>query len=412
MKRKNQHLLRKIVPMLLILVLCGTGTAALGSHPPAAPTAVKNVQELEAYFGNLVNYGDPPSLVFVVVKNGQTVYSRAFGLADGPQQIAATPDTVYHWYSTTKIFTAVAIFQLQEKGLLHIDDPVTDYLPFFEVSYPSSTSPRITIRNLLNHSSGIPDNTPAVVGWMHLEGQPALDQTAFLAEILPDYSRLNFEPGSESVYTNVGYMVLGAIIERVSGKTYEEYIRENILQPLKMDRTDFVYRTDMVSEAAVGMHPVVSLPSIFLPLTYGTRLPGFIREIRDGRMWFNRFHADSNPPTGLIGPAGDLGRFVAAYLNGGEVEGQRILLPGSVEYMAKNGHLPAHSPQIDWPVQGLGWEICGQTEALCLEGGGGGAGFGSAIRLLPEQSLGLVILANSTNIDRRSILDLAASLDW
>ena len=74
--------------------------------------------------------------------------------------------TVYHWWSTTKIFTAVAIFQLQEAGLLNIEDPVDKYLPFFDVQYPTAESTQITIKHLLNHSSGIPDNVPAVVGWM------------------------------------------------------------------------------------------------------------------------------------------------------------------------------------------------------------------------------------------------------
>lgn len=411
MKQKKKRVLTTMLSIMLVLVVCVTGTVALGSHPPAAPETVANVQELETYFNKLVNYGDPPSLVFTVVKDGQPVYNRAFGMADGPKQVSATPDTVYHWYSTTKLFTAVAIFQLQEKGLLNIDDPVVTYLPFFDVSYPSAASPQITLRHLLNHSSGIPDNVPAVVGWMHLENEPALDQTAFLAKVLPDYSKLDFEPGTKSVYTNVGYMVLGSIIEKVSGETYEDYIRGDILQPLKMDRTDFVYTTAM-PEAAAGMHPLVSLQSIFLPFTYGTRLPGFIREVRAGRMWFNRFHADSNPPTGLIGPALDLSRFAAAYLNEGELDGQRILSPASVEQMTTEGHLSASGPQIDNPVQGLGWEICAQDGSPCLEGGGGGAGFGSAIRLLPDRHLGLVLIANSTNIDRQSILNLAASLDW
>jgi CubicO group peptidase (beta-lactamase class C family) len=411
MNQKKKRSLTTMLSGMLVLVLCITGTAALGSHPPSAPETVANIQELESYFDELVSYGDPPSLVLAVVKDGQPVYNRAFGMADGPKQVRATPDTIYHWYSTTKLFTAVAIFQLQEKGLLNIDDLVITYLPFFDVSYPSATSPQITIRHLLNHSSGIPDNVPAVVGWMHLEHEPALDQTAFLAKVLPDYSKLNFEPGTKSVYTNVGYMVLGSIIEKVSGETYEDYIRENILRPLKMDRTDFVYTTAM-PEAAAGMHPLVSLQSTFLPFTYGPRLPGFIREVRTGRMWFNRFHADSNPPTGLIGPAIDLSRFAAAYLNAGELDGQRILSPASTEQMMSEGHLPSSGPQVDWTDQGLGWEICAQDGTPCLEGGGGGAGFGSAIRLLPDRQLGLVLVANSTNIDRQAILDLAASLDW
>ena len=80
------------------------------------------------------------------------------------------------------------MLQLQEQGKLKIDDPVANYLPFFTVAYPSAASQPITIRNLLNHSSGIPNNVPALVGWIHHVDQPRLDQTAYLAQVLPDYA--------------------------------------------------------------------------------------------------------------------------------------------------------------------------------------------------------------------------------
>jgi CubicO group peptidase (beta-lactamase class C family) len=407
MKKKLVKSGKTIGVVFLIIVLLATGVSVLAPKPPPPPKTASSMADLETYLNKLVEYGDPPGLSLVVVKNGNPVYTRAFGLADGPNQIPATPDTVYHWWSTTKMFTAVAIFQLQEEGLLNIDDPVIKYLPVFDVKYPSSSSQPITIRHLLNHSSGIPDNMLAVIGWMHLENQPRLDQTALLEKVLPDYSKLNFEPGTQAVYTNVGYMVLGAIIEKVSGQTYEDYIVEHVLQPLEMKHTNFVYTNDMLPDAAVGMHPVISFQSIFLPFAYGNRLSGFIREIKGGRMWFNRFYADSDPPTGLIGSATDLSRFVAANLNGGELDGQRILSQSSVDTMMHEGYISSSGPQTDWPTQGLGWEICGEGEH-----GGGGPGFGSAIRLLPNESLGIILTANSTNIDREAILALVASLAW
>ena len=234
----------------------------------------------------------------MAVKDGALVYSKGFGLADGPNNIPATPDTVYRWWSTTKIPTAIAILQLHERNLLDIDDPVADYLPFFDVVYPSDDSEIITIRHLLNHSSGLPDNMPEVVGWFHTVDEPQLDQTALLEEVFPDYAELIFEPGDHAEYTNVGYMTLGAIIEAVSGQTYEDYVVEQVFQPLRMNQSNFVYTDEMLPYAAVGSHPQISIESVLLRFLYDN-LDEFIRERTDGKIWFNRLYADSDPPTGV-----------------------------------------------------------------------------------------------------------------
>jgi len=412
MKNKKKISFAKILPFLLVTVFCLATVVALIPRVSHAPATVDDLAELEGYLKSLTAAGNPPGLSLVVVKDDEIVYNQAFGYADQPAALIATPDTVYHWWSTTKMFTATAIFQLAETKRLNLDAPVADYLPFFQVEYPSSESLPITIRHLLNHSSGLPDNLPAVVGWMHFEDQASFDQTDLLIKHLPDYSKLLFEPGTQSSYTNVGYMVLGVIIEQVSGETYEEYIRNQILTPLKMEETDFVYRETMVTSAAVGMHPLLDFQSAFLPFYYNGRLSKLIREVKDGKMWMNNVLADSNPPTGLIGPAEDLARFVTAHLNNGGLEEYQILSAASIHEMMTASYITTQGGQVDFSVQGLGWEICGQGEYFCLQHGGGGPGFGSAIRLYPDRSLGIVLTANSTNIDRVGLMNLVASLDW
>jgi CubicO group peptidase (beta-lactamase class C family) len=410
--KKFTGVLKTIGIILLAIVVLVTGTALLAPKPPRPPEAAAGLAEVEAYFEELTAFGSPPGLSVVVVKDGEIVYNKAFGLADGPNNVPADPETTYHWWSVTKMFTATAIFQLQDEGKLDIDEPAVKYLPFFDAQYPSTGSPAITIRQLLNHSSGLPDNVPAVVGWMHLEGDPRLDQTALLQKELPNYSKLIFEPGTKSQYTNVGYMVLGAIIEQVSGQSYEEYVVEHILQPLKMDHTDFCYTDEIRPQAAVGMHPLMNVQTLFLPPIYGKRLPALVREVKNGNIWLNRICADSDPPTGLIGPAPDLARFVAAHLNGGELEGRRILSQASVASMMLDSYIQGGSLQTDYSTQGLGWEICGEGENLCLAHGGGGPGYASALRLYPWRSLGIVMIANGTDLDGEAILDLLAGLDW
>jgi CubicO group peptidase (beta-lactamase class C family) len=400
--------------VVLVLVLVVVGYVLLRPKPPQPPEAVASLGEAEAYLDELVESGTPPGLSLVVVKDGVIVYSRAFGLADGPNNIPATPETVYRFWSVTKISTAIAILQLHEGNLLNIDDPVADYLPFFDIVYPSDNSETITIRHLLNHSSGLPDNMPEVMGWMHTEeeDEPRLDQVAFLEEAFPDYQELIFEPGDHAEYTNVGYMVLGAVVEVVSGQIYEDYVVEHIYQPLGMNHTNFVYTDEMLPYAAVGSHPRISFESFILPFLY-ENWGEFIREKTGGKMWFNRLYPHSDPPTGMVSTTTDLARLMLAYLNNGELDGAHVLSPETIEMMTYDSHVVGvDNGNVDRPFFGLGWGIFPEGGRLYLDHGGGGPGFGTEVRIYPEESLGLAVVANDTTYDPELILDLFASLDW
>jgi CubicO group peptidase (beta-lactamase class C family) len=400
--------------VLAAALIAGATLALLQPRPPQPPGNPASAADLDHYIDALAAYGTPPSLSVVVVRNGQVVYQRAAGLADGPHRIAATPQTVYGWWSMTKLLTAAAIFQLQEQGKLKLDDPVLRYLPFFAVTYPSAGGSPITIRHLLNHSSGLPDNVPALVGWIHHADQPRRDQSAYLAEVLPAYSRLRFEPGDHGEYTNVGYMALGAVIEAASGQTYEDYVRAHLLEPLGMDLTDFVYTEAMLPHAAVASHPWLSVESALLPLMV-RNWGSYVRETRGGRMWLHRFYANAAPPTGLIGPATDAARFVAAMLGGGALGERRILSAASVRSMIEDSHVPGRNGEAaSYPglQYGLGWHIVPEHGRLRIQHRGGGPGFGSEMRLYPTEGLGMVVIANDTTYDRDAILYVAARLDW
>src|SRR5687768_12560698 len=158
---------KMLLSLLVVLVFLSIGLYTFAPHAPATPQQVVDKTELETYLNRLVASGNPPGLSVVVVKDGDIVYNNAFGFADGPRKIRATPDTVYHWWSMTKIPTAIAIMQLQEQGKLDLEEAVTKHLPWFEVKYPSGESRAITIRDLLQHSAGLPDPIPAMIGWVH-----------------------------------------------------------------------------------------------------------------------------------------------------------------------------------------------------------------------------------------------------
>lgn len=389
-----------LLSIFVVLLVITAGLYAFAPHVPTVPKQIHSKAELEAYLNQLVTSGNPPGLSVVVVKNDKVVYSNAFGYADGPRKIKATSETVYHWWSMTKIPTAVAIMQLQEQGRLHIDDLVTEHLPWFDVQYPSANSPALTIRHLLQHSSGLPDTVPAMVGWVHYDDITP-NQTAVLKKYLPDFNTLKFEPGTQAIYSNLNYMVLGAIIEAASGQTYESFIVENILQPLDMSQTNFVYSSTMAEQAAAGSLPVVHAYTPLLPALLDSK--ALIRERNGNLMWMNRFYIEATPSTGLIGPAPDVAKFMLMYINHGTLDNKLILHPESVSVLT--GTHP-----IDG--RGLGWLVGESNSERYIDHAGGGAGFATIMRIYPDQNLGIAILANGTDLDREGLAELLKSLDW
>jgi CubicO group peptidase (beta-lactamase class C family) len=403
--------------VLALIILMGLAFLVLRPKPLKTPASVMDVAELETFLDELAghNADSPPGLSLVVVKGEEIVYQKGFGLADGPRNQAATPDTVYNYWSMTKPFTAMAILQLYEGGHLDLDAPVTDYLSFFKVQYPSDNSQVITVRHLLNHSSGLSNNVPEVVGWVHTDGGKDWNQTELIRNRLPDYAKLAYEPGSEGRYTNVGYMLLAALIEAVSEQSYEDYVRAKILLPLGMSRTDFVYTQAMMEDEATAAHPRLDFQAVLLPLLVDD-VDSLVREKRDGMLWFNHVYSDQNGPTGLIGPATDMACFLMAYLKGGELDGQRVLAEETVELMTSDAHIAAgktpEASAYDEVDHGLSWFVVPQGDSFYLAHNGGGPGFATGMRLYPDHDLGMVIMANGTYLDTIGILDLVASLDW
>jgi len=386
--------------IVIILLVTSTILYVIAPHPPRTPKQADDLTELELFLDRLVQSGNPPGLSLVVVANGKIVYNKAFGYADGPKGKKTEPDTVYHWWSMTKIPTTIAIMQLHEQGKLNLEDPVIKHLPWFDVIYPSDDGPVITIQHLLQHTSGLPDTIPAMIGWVHFD-DALRNQTEVLKLRLPEFNKLRFIPGEKAAYSNLNYMVLGAIIESVSGQSYETYIDQNILQPLGMSQTGFVYTSTMAMHEAAGTLPLAHYYTPLLPILLDTK--ALIRERQENLLWLERVYIDATPPTGLIGSSTDVGRLMMAYLNDGSLDGSQILTPDSVTLMTETA--PVNG-------RGLGWFINGTNDLLYLEHAGGGPGFATMMRLYPERNLGFVILANGTDLDREGLMDLLANMSW
>jgi CubicO group peptidase (beta-lactamase class C family) len=387
---------RVFVGMAIAVLLVSAGLYALAPHAPATPEQVANRAELDAYLKRLTESGTPPGLSAVIVRDGHISYNKAFGVADGPRDVMATPDTIYHWWSLTKIPTALAILQLQEQGKLHLTDAVTTHLPWFEVDYPSSARPVITIRHLLQHTSGLPDTMPAMIGWVHYDNE-ARNQTEVVRKHLPTFKRLKSEPGTRSAYSNLNYMLLGAIIEAASGRTYESFVTDHILKPLGMSHTGFVYTPGLAEHESAGTLPVVHYYTALLPVLLDAS--ALIRQRQGKLFWLNRVYVDATPSTGLIGSAPDVARLMLAYLGHGALDGARILQPESISVLTEAAPIGG---------RGLGWAVGATNGVRFLEHWGGGPGFATFMRLYPDRGLGLAVLANGTDLDRAGLADLLA----
>jgi CubicO group peptidase (beta-lactamase class C family) len=178
----------------------------------------------------------------LVAKNEQVLFKSGYGMADYENKIPNTPQTVFQIGSITKQFTATAILMLREKGLLDIQDTVDKYVP----DYPNGN--KIKIYNLLNQTSGIPENLLFVES---IEAGKHNYTPKELIEQVKDKT-LDFEPGTRFEYSNSNFNLLGYIIEKVTGVSYEEYIKNNIYTPLKMNYTGTLSSKDAVNGMATG----------------------------------------------------------------------------------------------------------------------------------------------------------------
>jgi CubicO group peptidase (beta-lactamase class C family) len=214
---------------------------------------------------------------------------------------------------------------------------------------------------------------------------------------LPEYNELLFSPGSDSAYTNLGYMILGAVIEAVSRQSYEEYIVENILTPAGMNNTGFLYTEEMEKYEAAGSHPIAHVFTPMLPFLLDMNT--LVREQQGKVLWLERVYLDVTPSSGLIGSTSDVGELMKSLLTS-----EVLLSENSKTAMMPTGELPAERP--------LGWAEYQLGERPYIQHMGGGPGFATIMRLYPQEGLGIAILANGTSLDASALTDLFASLSW
>ena len=235
---------------------------------------MKSAVEVERFSGSIL-----------VARNGQAIVSKSYGMANVELDVPNTPNTVFRLASLTKQFTATAVLMLQERGKLNVNDPFCKYLADCPPAWQS-----ITIRQLLTMTSGIPGVTATELG--PLRGLPVpWDQWLEATKKKP----LEFVPGETFKYSNTGYTLLGFIIERLSGKSYGEFLQENIFTPLDMKQTGYEDPLRIIKNRATGYRQLPGDPITNVPYAEMIRLyaaGGVYSTTEDLLKWDNALYTD------------------------------------------------------------------------------------------------------------------------
>jgi len=206
--------------------------------------AQQNVQKIDGLLKQYYDYGQFNGSILVAEK-GKIIYEKGFGMANMEWAIPNQPDTKFRIGSVTKQFTAALVLQLVEEGKIKLDGKITDYL----TDYRKDTGGKVTIHQLLNHTSGIPSYTSRPKFFAEISRNP-YGVSDFVKKFAS--GDLEFEPGSKFSYNNSGYSLLGAIIERVTGKSYETVLTERILKPLGMTNSGYDNHAPVLHKRASG----------------------------------------------------------------------------------------------------------------------------------------------------------------
>lgn len=187
----------------------------------------EQVAKLDQLCSSLFPDGEPGAAV-LVMKGDDIIFDKGYGIADIETKKAIDGNTFFNIASVSKQFTAVAVLQLAEEGKLSLEDPVSKYFPEFKAPFWND----IRIKHLLSHSSGVPDARGGIPRELKIKGDEKLAMS-----YLPDLDFLHFQPGEAYEYMNPTFVMCGAIVEKVSGQPFTEYVAEHIFKPAGMDRT-------------------------------------------------------------------------------------------------------------------------------------------------------------------------------
>ncbi|MEJ2086576.1 MAG: serine hydrolase [Acidobacteriota bacterium] len=329
-----------------------------------------------------------PSISAAWTGEDGSVATYSTGLARVRPRMVTSPDTPYAWFSVTKLFTATAVLQLVASGQVSLQETAHHYLP--ELPLVEGGTP--TVAQLLSHTSGL--RNPMPLRWIHPAGErgPALDEMTM--RLLRAHPGLKFRPGSRYAYSNLNYLILGLLIERVSGLKFEEYVHHHLLRPLGAESAGF----ELGPGSASGYSRRWSVMGIAARAIVDSR---FFGATDKGLTALQPFQVDGAPYGGLVGTATDMLRLGCAMLDVGTVSKESIL-PTSLARLAL---MNVRSNDGEALPVGLGWHLAEKNGQPCAHHLGGGLGFRSELRIYPRMRRAIAVVANETSFDTSTLTD-------
>jgi len=349
-----------LVNMLFILLIFYL------EQPKAFAYSEKNLfNATQVQIEQLVAKGEVPSLSVAVARDGKIIWEKGFGLADREKNIPATEHTQYRLASISKQLTATGLMILVECGLIKLDSPINDYLGGTKLTACIGDAADATVQRVASHTSGLSLHSQHFYNNESYQ-PPPMDET------IRRYGKLVTAPGERYQYSNLGYGLLGYVISRVSGKSYAEFMREQVFVPLGMDHTSVHIGHGLEDGQAVNY----SADGMVIP----------------------SYNSDSPGASAIISSAHDLIRFAIFHLKNDLPEQRVIITEATIDKMQKPS--PETGPIQEWEYDGsgygIGWVISITNDHLrAVHHSGGTIGVSTVLALVPEENLAVAILSNT-----------------
>ncbi|NFD78234.1 cyclic peptide export ABC transporter [Clostridium botulinum] len=295
MKKPNKLLV--MLSIFLSIVLCPFNVYSLSNDDKEINYLTKDeTVKIEKFIEENMNESSIPGLSVTIVKDDKTVYQKGFGYSDVDGKKPVTSQSLFEIGSNSKAFTALGILSLEKSGQIKLNDEVTKYISWLKVKYKGKET-SITVEQLLYHTSGIPFKT--------IDKVPVADKDNALEETVKTLVDIDLdsEPGKKFQYATINYDVLGLIIEKVTGKTYENYIEETVLKPMGLNNT-YLFKNETINEQMASGYKIGFLkPQLYeAPIYRGNKPAGYIisggedmakwLKIQMGTMKELKFHKD------------------------------------------------------------------------------------------------------------------------
>ncbi len=366
-----------LIPFLVLIALL-----------PSNTNSTDQMKQIESKLQALVDRDKTPSVQYLFFDQDSILASFSSGYSKVATQTEVDNETTYSAYSVTKTFTSLAILQLQEKGVLNIEDPVSKYLK--DQPYGS----KITIKQLMTHSAGIPNPLP--LSWVHLQSEAdSFNRNEFFESIFEEHNEVKSEPNEKFSYSNLGYVLLGQVIEEASDKAYEEYVSQHIIAPLLIPTNELSFRIENNENHATGYHKRFSFSNLILGFMMDKSK--FYGPVEGKWNSFNNLYLNGAPHGGLIGTPQAFVTYLQALLK----EDSGLISEDSKTLLFKENET------IDNKKTGmaLGWFVGELEGQKYFAHAGGGGGYYCEIRIYPEINRGSVIFFNRSGMSDERILD-------